>query len=109
MITSRMSEEEEREYIRASVEALTRATGKPPIGWLGSESGEFTRTPQLLAQAGIRYVCDWVNDEQPYPLKIPQLPVETNAALRCDGPGLGDDSERGQRNRWKQSKCHSFS
>ena len=23
----------------------------------------------MLAQAGIRYVCDWANDEQPYPMK----------------------------------------
>jgi hypothetical protein len=27
--------------------------------------------PQLLSQAGIRYVCDWANDEQPYPLESP--------------------------------------
>ena len=72
MITSRMTEEEERAYIRTSMDALTRATGKPPVGWLGPESGESARTPRLLAQAGIRYVCDWVNDEQPYPLKVPQ-------------------------------------
>ncbi|MBI4191696.1 MAG: polysaccharide deacetylase family protein [Betaproteobacteria bacterium] len=72
MITSRMSEEEEREYIRTSMEAVTRATGKPPLGWLGPEYGESTRTPQLLARSGIRYVCDWVNDEQPYPLKVSQ-------------------------------------
>jgi hypothetical protein len=26
----------------------------------------------LLAQAGIQYVCDWVNDEQPYRLTTPQ-------------------------------------
>lgn len=72
MITSRMSEEEERAYIRTSMDALIRATGKPPIGWLGPEYGESTRTPTLLAQSGIRYVCDLVNDEQPYPLKVPE-------------------------------------
>ncbi len=72
MITSRMSEDEEREYIRTSIEAVTRATGKAPTGWLGPEYGESTRTPRLLAQSGIRYVCDWANDEQPYPLKVPQ-------------------------------------
>ena len=81
MITSRMSEEEEREYILTSMEALIRATGKPPVGWLGPEYGESARTPTLLAQSGIRYVCDWVNDEQPYPLKVPEgelyaLPIE---------------------------------
>ncbi len=70
MITSRMSEDEERDYIQTSVQRLTRATGKAPAGWLGPESGESTRTPGLLAEFGIRYVCDWVNDEQPYPLKV---------------------------------------
>ncbi len=71
MITSRMSEDEEREYIRTSMESLTRATGKSPAGWLGPESGESSRTPQLLAESGIRYVCDWVNGEQPYSFKVP--------------------------------------
>src|SRR5207244_794293 len=49
MITSRMSEDEEREYIRASVDSLTRAFGTAPRGWLGPEYGESTRTPGLLA------------------------------------------------------------
>ncbi len=71
MITSRMSEEEERGYIRTSIEAVTRATGKAPAGWLGPESGESARTPQLLAESGIRYVCDWANDEQPYRMNVP--------------------------------------
>ena len=72
MITSDMSEQEEEEYIRASVKALERATGSAPLGWLGPEYGESTRTPRLLAQAGIRYVCDWANDEQPYLMWVPQ-------------------------------------
>ncbi len=72
MITSRMTEDEEREYITTSIDSLARATGKTPIGWLGPEYGESARTPRLLAQAGIRYVCDWVNDEQPYSLTVPQ-------------------------------------
>ena len=72
MISSNMSEQEEREYIQTSLEAVRRATGAAPTGWLGPEYGESTRTPQLLAQAGIQYVCDWVNDEQPYPIKTPE-------------------------------------
>jgi allantoinase len=90
MITSRMSEAQERDYIRTSVQSLRRATGKAPVGWLGPEYGESTRTPRLLAEAGLRYVCDWVNDEQPYALKVPQgelyalpiaLPVDDVNAL----------------------------
>ena len=67
-----MSEQEERHYIQASIEALTQATGKAPLGWLGPEYGESTRTPQLLSEAGIRYVCDWANDEQPYRMTTAQ-------------------------------------
>ncbi|MCH2505730.1 MAG: polysaccharide deacetylase family protein, partial [Dehalococcoidia bacterium] len=72
MVNSGMSEEQEREYISESLTALTTATGSVPKGWLGPEYGESSRTPQLLAEAGISYVCDWTNDEQPYPLKAPQ-------------------------------------
>ena len=77
MITSRMSEDTEREYIQASVGAIRQATGTQPRGWLGPEYGESARTPEILRQAGVSYVCDWVNDEQPYPLKS------------GDGQGLG--------------------
>ena len=70
LITSRMNEGEERQYISASITALERATGARPRGWLGSAYGESSKTPQLLAEAGIHYVCDWVNDEQPYPLQV---------------------------------------
>ena len=71
MITSDMPEQEERSYIQSSVESLTKATGNTPAGWLGPEYGESNRTPRLLAEAGMRYVCDWVNDEQPYPMTTP--------------------------------------
>ncbi len=72
IITSNMSEDEEREYIRTSVNDLAGATGSPPRGWLGPEYGESARTPGLLEEPAIRYVCDWTNDEQPYPMKTPQ-------------------------------------
>ncbi len=66
MITSEMGEDEERGYIARSLAGMEAATGARPRGWLGPEFGESERTPQLLAEAGVEYVCDWVNDEQPY-------------------------------------------
>ena len=72
MITSDMSQKEEERYINESLSALTTAIGHRPVGWLGPEQGESFRTPQLLAQAGVRYICDWPNDEQPYPIKTPE-------------------------------------
>jgi allantoinase len=72
MISGKMSEQDERHYIRASVHRLKAAIGAAPVGWLGPESGESERTPQLLAEPGLRYVCDWNNDEQPYRMNTRQ-------------------------------------
>ena len=71
MITGNMTEQQERDYIQESLDSLTRATGEAPVGWMGPEYGESERTPRLLGEAGIQYLCDWANDEQPYPLKVP--------------------------------------
>ncbi len=70
IIHTGMSEEEERAYIHESIEALAKATGKQPIGWSGPEFQESMNTPSLLAAEGIRYVCDWGNDEQPYKMNV---------------------------------------
>lgn len=69
LITSTMNEEQEREYIRTSLSSLQKATGTRPVGWFGVEYSESARTPELLAEEGMRYVCDWPNDEQPYKMK----------------------------------------
>jgi peptidoglycan/xylan/chitin deacetylase (PgdA/CDA1 family) len=71
MITERMSEDEERAYIRRSLDAVREASGRAPRGWLSPDYGESTRTVRLLAELGVRYVCDWPNDEQPYRMKVP--------------------------------------
>jgi allantoinase len=69
MISSRMSEADEREYIAASLDRLERMTGQRPLGWISQDYGESQRTPDLLAQAGMTYVADWANDDQPYLMK----------------------------------------
>ena len=69
MISSLMSEESETIFIRSSIERMEKATGKTPRGWFGTDYGESDRTPDLLRRAGVDYVCDWVNDEQPYAMR----------------------------------------
>ena len=71
LITSAMTEEEEQSYISNSINTIERVTSRRPIGWMGPSYSESTRTPKLLAAEGIRYVCDWPNDEQPYKMKVP--------------------------------------
>lgn len=70
MISSRMSASEERAYISESLDAVASVSGSRPEGWFGIEYNESHRTPALLAEAGVRWVCDWVNDEQPYRMHV---------------------------------------
>ena len=38
-------------------------------GWLSPAKSESHRTLDRLAEAGIEYVCDWVNDDMPYKIQ----------------------------------------
>ncbi len=67
-LTSLMSEDEERHYIATALDRLDRGLGVRPGGWLSPERSESARTPGLLADAGVRYVADFCNDELPYPM-----------------------------------------
>lgn len=69
MLTSAMTEDDERESIARTGAAFERVLGMRPTGWLGPDSAESPRTPQLLAEAGYRYLLDWPNDDAPYPLR----------------------------------------
>jgi peptidoglycan/xylan/chitin deacetylase (PgdA/CDA1 family) len=66
MLSSQMTEAEERDAIAGSIEAIAHTTGTRPSGWIGQDYGESTVTPRLLAEAGMQYVVDWGNDDQPY-------------------------------------------
>jgi allantoinase len=55
--------------------AIREATGKNPRGWLGPGLTETWNTPDLLAEAGYDYVCDWVLDDQPVVLKTRGKPI----------------------------------
>jgi peptidoglycan/xylan/chitin deacetylase (PgdA/CDA1 family) len=56
--------------IRQTIAAIREASGKPPRGWMGPGLTETWETPDLLAAAGIEYVCDWVNDDLPYDMRV---------------------------------------
>lgn len=71
VISSHMSESEERGYIASALDTLERVSGARPTGWHGPEYGESARTPALLAELGVDYVLDWPNDEQPVLMRTP--------------------------------------
>ena len=65
-----MDGSQERDAVRATIDRIEMASGKRPVGWLGAGLAETWNTLDYLAEAGIRYVCDWVNDDQPYLFEI---------------------------------------
>jgi hypothetical protein len=55
--------------------SLQKFTGKKPKGWLGPGLTETWETLDYLAEAGIEYVSDWVNDDQPYEIRTTRGPL----------------------------------
>ena len=61
--------DDQKAAIAQTVEAITRFTGKPPRGWESPGLTETDETLDLLKEAGIEYVADWVLDDQPVSLR----------------------------------------
>jgi peptidoglycan/xylan/chitin deacetylase (PgdA/CDA1 family) len=66
---------DERADIKKTAAAIRAVTGKHPRGWLRPGLTETWDTPDLLAEEGYDYVCDWVLDDQPVVLKTRSKPI----------------------------------
>jgi len=64
------AEPDERAVIRRTINTIQEFSGVAPRGWMGPGLAETFNTPDILAEEGIEYVCDWCNDDQPYPMKV---------------------------------------
>ena len=60
------SVDEERALIGRTLSRIETATGVRPKGWLGPGLQETWNTLDLLAEAGLDYICDWTVDDQPF-------------------------------------------
>lgn len=58
--------EEEAEVIRRTLSSLRDATGQPVRGWVSPGRSESMNTPDLLAEEGVTWFADWINDDMPY-------------------------------------------
>ena len=59
-------------WVAEAVDTLRRLTGAPIAGWLSPALSESFDTPDLVAAAGIEYLCDWMNDDLPYWFSVRQ-------------------------------------
>lgn len=58
--------DEEAAWVSQSLDALREYFEQPVKGWLSPGRLQSAATPGLLAEHGIEYMCDWVNDDMPY-------------------------------------------
>jgi peptidoglycan/xylan/chitin deacetylase (PgdA/CDA1 family) len=70
-----LDEAAERALIAEATQALTRGEGRAPGGWLGPWISQSRVTPDLLAEAGYRYLLDWCHDDQPIWFRTRTRPI----------------------------------
>jgi len=63
--------------IARSLETLEKFTGRRPVGWLGPGLTQTFETPDLLTAAGVRYIGDWVYDDEPTTIDTASGPLVT--------------------------------
>lgn len=71
----RLPESEERLLIAEATARMTQIEGRAPAGWLGPWISESHHTPDLLKEAGYRYLLDWCSDDQPLWMKTRAGPI----------------------------------
>jgi len=70
-------EPDQKAMIERSLGILERFTGKRPVGWLGPGLTQTFETPELLVSAGVKYIGDWVYDDEPTTIRTAKGPLVT--------------------------------
>jgi len=69
--------EDQAAMIDRSMSVIENFTGTRPIGWLGPGLTQTYETPELLAAAGVKYIGDWVYDDEPTVIRTDNGPLVT--------------------------------
>ena len=69
--------EDQRGTIHRALDVIAAFTGTRPVGWLGPGLTQTYETPDLLAEAGLRYIGDWVYDDEPTTIATTHGPLVT--------------------------------
>jgi len=70
-------EDDQAGMIRRSMDTIEKFAGKRPVGWLGPGLTQTLETPDLLTAAGVKYIGDWVYDDEPTTIRTANGPLVT--------------------------------
>ncbi len=59
----------EKSLIEQALDVYQQVVGRPARGWLSSSLRSTTQTADILAELGLGFICDYMNDDQPYMIK----------------------------------------
>ena len=74
--------EDQRAMIHRSMDRLEAFVGKRPVGWLGPGLTQTFDTPDLLAEAGVKYIGDLLWDDEPVEARDSAWPAGDAALYR---------------------------
>jgi allantoinase len=87
------NEKGEREFIRRNLREFKRLVGRKSEGWVSPLVTPTINTARIIAEEGLKFYCDYQNDDQPYLIKwgrksVVCVPYSTelsdaNLYLRC--------------------------
>lgn len=61
-----MKNADEEALIGDVISRIEACSEQPVEGWISQDYGQSPSTPALLAKAGLKYLIDWPNDDQPF-------------------------------------------
>ena len=61
----------EKDLIQKALQVYEDVVGRPARGWLSSSLRSTTQTADILAELGLSFICDYMNDDQPYMISTP--------------------------------------
>lgn len=68
---------DQRDTIFRTQDLLEKFAGKRPVGWLGPGLTETLETPEYLVEAGVKYIGDWIWDDEPAEIHTEKGPLVT--------------------------------
>ena len=67
--------DKEREIILETLRVYEEVVGRPARGWLSSSLRCTANTPEILAEQGLIFTTDFMNDDQPYLIQTDHGPI----------------------------------
>lgn len=68
-------EAKEREIIGNTLKVYQQVVGRKAMGWLSCSLRSNLRTPEICAENGMVFFCDYMNDDQPYLINTKHGPI----------------------------------